>query len=148
MLLFFDSVAGMKWLEDINAEELSDQFRRLSRAARERVQEEVDVEELSKQLGRLSSRARQRVVGEIDRRRRPRRSVPWGWLIAGGVGIGIGVSLLATRGLTSLLYHVAPADPATFVAVPLLLALTGLAAAWVPALQASRADPAVALRAE
>jgi putative ABC transport system permease protein len=69
-------------------------------------------------------------------------------LVATGLGIGIGVSLLATRGLTSLLYHVAPADPATFVAVPLLLALTGLAAAWVPALQASRADPAVALRAE
>jgi len=69
-------------------------------------------------------------------------------LVAAGLAIGLAVSFLATRGLSSLLYHVAPADPVTFVAVPLLLALTGVAAAWVPAIQASRADPAVALRAE
>ena len=48
------------------------------------------------------------------------------------------------RGLSALLYHVAPADPMTFVAVPAILALTGVAAAWIPALQASRADPAIA----
>jgi predicted permease len=69
-------------------------------------------------------------------------------LVATGVGIGVSVALVVTRGLGALLYHVAPVDPVTFVAVPLLLAITGVAAAWVPALQASRADPAVALRAE
>jgi putative ABC transport system permease protein len=69
-------------------------------------------------------------------------------LVMLGLVIGISAAFIATRGLSALLYHVAPADPVTFIAVPLLLALTGIAAAWVPALHASRADPAVALRAE
>jgi len=69
-------------------------------------------------------------------------------LVTIGLAIGISAALIATRGLGALLYHVAPADPVTFVAIPLLLALTGVAAAWIPALQASRADPAVALRSE
>jgi len=69
-------------------------------------------------------------------------------LVSIGVVIGISVALVTTRGLTALLYHIAPADPVTFVAIPVLLAVTGVAAAWVPALQASRADPAVALRSE
>lgn len=69
-------------------------------------------------------------------------------LVASGLAIGITVAVVATRGLTALLYHVAPADPVTFVVVPIVLAVTGVAAAWIPAVQASRADPAVALRAE
>ena len=69
-------------------------------------------------------------------------------LVLSGLAIGITVAVVATRGLTALLYHVAPADPVTFVAVPIVLALTGAAAAWIPAVQASRADPAVALRGE
>jgi ABC-type antimicrobial peptide transport system permease subunit len=69
-------------------------------------------------------------------------------LVLSGLAIGITVAVVATRGLTALLYHVAPADPVTFVAVPIVLALTGVAAAWIPAVQASRADPAVALRGE
>ncbi|HEY7237397.1 MAG TPA: ABC transporter permease [Gemmatimonadaceae bacterium] len=69
-------------------------------------------------------------------------------LVSLGLAIGVFAALIATRGLGVLLYHVAPADPLTFVAIPVLLALTGVAAAWVPALQASRADPAIALRAE
>ncbi|HEY2375897.1 MAG TPA: ABC transporter permease [Gemmatimonadaceae bacterium] len=69
-------------------------------------------------------------------------------LVTVGVVIGISAALVATRGLGALLYHVAPADPVTFVTIPMLLAITGVAAAWVPAIQASRADPAVALRSE
>jgi putative ABC transport system permease protein len=69
-------------------------------------------------------------------------------LVTVGVAIGITVALVATRGLSALLYHTAPADPVTFITIPMLLAVTGVAAAWVPALQASRADPAVALRSE
>ena len=69
-------------------------------------------------------------------------------LVCTGLSIGITVAFVATRGLGALLYHVAPADPVTFVAVPIVLAFTGIAAAWIPALQASRADPAIALRAE
>ena len=69
-------------------------------------------------------------------------------LVASGLVVGIVVAVAATRGLAALLYHVAPADPVTFVTVPIVLALTGVAAAWIPAVQASRADPAIALRAE
>jgi predicted lysophospholipase L1 biosynthesis ABC-type transport system permease subunit len=68
--------------------------------------------------------------------------------VVSGLAIGIAVAVLATRGLSALLYHVAPADPMTFVAVPIVLALTGVVAAWIPAVQASRADPAIALRGE
>ncbi|HEY2853734.1 MAG TPA: ABC transporter permease [Gemmatimonadaceae bacterium] len=69
-------------------------------------------------------------------------------LVAVGLATGVVGALVTTRGLTALLYHIAPADTITFVAVPVLLGLTGLAAAWMPALQASRADPAIALRSE
>ena len=69
-------------------------------------------------------------------------------LVLTGLGIGVAVAFVATRGLAALLYHVAPADPLTFAAVPILLALTGVAAAWIPATQASRADPSMALRSE
>ena len=69
-------------------------------------------------------------------------------MVSAGIAIGISAAAIATRGLSALLYHVAPADPMTFVAVPAILALTGVAAAWIPALQASRADPAIALRSE
>jgi len=86
----------MKWLEDVDTEELVDKFRRLSRAARERVQEEVDIEEISKQLGRLSTRARGRVADEVGRRRRPQRRFPWALVIAGGIGIGVGLYIAAS----------------------------------------------------
>jgi putative ABC transport system permease protein len=69
-------------------------------------------------------------------------------LVASGLAVGIVVAVVATRGLAALLYHIAPADPVTFVTVPIVLAFTGVAAAWIPAVQASRADPAIALRAE
>ena len=83
----------MKWLEDVDAEELADQFRRLSRTARERVQEEIDLEEISKQLNRLSTQARRRLENEVQRRRRPQRQFPWALVIAAGVGVAVGVYL-------------------------------------------------------
>jgi ABC-type lipoprotein release transport system permease subunit len=58
------------------------------------------------------------------------------------------VALVSTRALGALLYHVAPVDPITFAVVPLLLGLTAAVATWLPARQASRADPAVVLRGE
>jgi putative ABC transport system permease protein len=69
-------------------------------------------------------------------------------LVIVGLSIGTALALGATRGLRALLYQTAPADPLTFVVVPLLLTLTGIAAAWIPARQASRADPALSLRTE
>jgi ABC-type lipoprotein release transport system permease subunit len=49
--------------------------------------------------------------------------------------------------LRGLLFNVAPHDPATFVAVAVLMAAIGIAASWIPALRAARIDPAVTMRA-
>lgn len=67
------------------------------------------------------------------------------WLVAAGVTIGLGASLILTRMLTGLLFEVAPADPATLVAVGSVLAFIALAAAAVPAHRAASVDPMTAL---
>jgi putative ABC transport system permease protein len=68
------------------------------------------------------------------------------------VGIGIGLGLLAAAGLArfleSLLYAVRPGDPATFVAIAVLIAAVALAACILPARRAMRVDPAGTLRTE
>lgn len=65
-----------------------------------------------------------------------------------GMAIGLGGALALTQLLHSLLFGVTPTDPATFAAVGLLLLLVALVAAGIPALRASRVDPAVVLREE
>jgi ABC-type lipoprotein release transport system permease subunit len=47
-----------------------------------------------------------------------------------------------------ILYGVGPADPLTYVVAVGALALTGLAAAGVPAWRASLVEPATALRVD
>ena len=71
-------------------------------------------------------------------------------LVLGGIGIGLGLAgaLLVTRSLRSLLYDVGPADPLTFLIVSAGLWLVALAASWIPARRAARADPLVAMRSE
>ena len=69
-------------------------------------------------------------------------------LIAAGAVVGIAAFLGVTRLLTSFLYGVWPADPATLVAVALLLGVVALAACYIPARRATRVDPLVALRYE
>ena len=65
-----------------------------------------------------------------------------------GIAMGILVALGATRSLTTLLYQVAPNDPLTFVAVPILFVVVAMAACYLPARRATRVDPIVALRYE
>ena len=65
-----------------------------------------------------------------------------------GIITGVGVALASTRVLASSLYGVTATDPATFVAVAILLGLVAVAASYIPARQAMRVDPMVALRYE
>jgi ABC-type antimicrobial peptide transport system permease subunit len=65
-----------------------------------------------------------------------------------GVGIGLAGAYAVTRLMTGLLAGVSPGDPPTFVGVTVILALSSLIAAWLPAERATRVDPMVALRTE
>jgi predicted permease len=63
-----------------------------------------------------------------------------------GLTIGILLAFILTRIIASVLYNAVAIDPATFVALSVLLAGCGLLAAYVPARRATRVDPMVALR--
>ena len=67
-------------------------------------------------------------------------------LVVVGSLVGVAAALLATRVLASLLYGVAPTDPATFIAIVALLGTAVLLASWIPARRASRIHPTEALR--
>ncbi|HET9408958.1 MAG TPA: ABC transporter permease [Candidatus Sulfotelmatobacter sp.] len=67
-------------------------------------------------------------------------------LTLAGVLIGVGISLACSRLLGYLLYHVSPRDPAVFVVASLLMFVSAVAASFVPAWRACRADPLSALR--
>ena len=69
-------------------------------------------------------------------------------LVVAGVVLGWIGALIATRGLTSLLFATAPTDPLTYAGVGVLLTLVALLASYVPARRATKVDPIQALRAE
>jgi len=67
-------------------------------------------------------------------------------LIGVGVAVGIAAALSVSHLVANLLFSVSPVDPATFIGVPVILAVMALAASYVPAFRATRIDPAIALR--
>jgi len=69
-------------------------------------------------------------------------------LAAGGCGIGLLLSLFASRVLQASLYQVSRFDWPTLVFVPFLLLSVALFAAYWPARRATKVDPMVALRYE
>jgi ABC-type antimicrobial peptide transport system permease subunit len=67
-------------------------------------------------------------------------------------GIGVALGLLAAAALTqamkSLLFGISPLDPATYLAVPVVLVVAAALASYLPARRAASVDPSQTLRSE
>jgi ABC-type antimicrobial peptide transport system permease subunit len=69
-------------------------------------------------------------------------------LTTSGICLGIVAAALATRYIASLLYGLAPRDPAALAIATTLMLIISAGAAFIPAYRASKADPMTALRYE
>ena len=58
------------------------------------------------------------------------------------------LALLAGKGLTSLLFHISPADPVSLIAAMCVLVISALGASYIPARRAIQIEPTEALRTE
>lgn len=66
--------------------------------------------------------------------------------VAAGLAIGLAASFVLTRVMASLLFGISATDPATFVAISLVLIAVALLASYIPAVRAMKIDPMLALR--
>lgn len=72
-----------------------------------------------------------------------------GLLLAGmGLAFGLAVAAAVTRLLSSLLFHVSPLDPGTYVGSCVALFAAAVLASYVPSLRTTAVNPVEALRAE
>ncbi|MFN2444698.1 MAG: ABC transporter permease [Vicinamibacterales bacterium] len=67
-------------------------------------------------------------------------------LSAAGIALGVIAALLLTRGMTTMLVGVRPADPLTFAAMGVVFLVIAAFSSWLPARRAARLDPTAALR--
>jgi putative ABC transport system permease protein len=85
-------------------------------------------------LGAESGRVLRMILGEGGR------------LLVIGLVLGVTAAFFAGQLIDGLLFGVTPNDPITLVAVAAIMGAIGLAACWIPALRASRIDPAITMR--
>jgi putative ABC transport system permease protein len=69
-------------------------------------------------------------------------------LVATGLGQGLAVALAASRLVSSQPFGIRATDPATYAAAVGVLACVALVACELPAVRATRVDPATTLRSE
>ena len=69
-------------------------------------------------------------------------------LSAAAIALGVGASFLVARFVKSMLFGIAPSDPATLWGTAVLLMIVVLGASWIPARRAARVQPMEALRRE
>jgi ABC-type antimicrobial peptide transport system permease subunit len=65
-----------------------------------------------------------------------------------GIVLGLAGAIALTRVMVSVLFEVKPTDPATLIAVALLLAAVAILACYIPARRALSIHPMTALRRE
>jgi ABC-type antimicrobial peptide transport system permease subunit len=68
--------------------------------------------------------------------------------VATGLGVGLATATILGRLIMSLLFEVRALDPLTFITAPILLLLVATLACYLPARQAARIDPIMALHYE
>jgi predicted permease len=68
--------------------------------------------------------------------------------VAGGLIVGIGLTLAISTGMESLVAQSSTRDPVLLTVVPLLLFVAALGAIWIPARRAVAVDPLASLRDE
>ena len=100
------------------------------------------VGERTREIGvRLALGARREdVLGMILRRA--------SWLTGVGVCVGLAMAYALAHAVANLLVGVRPDDPLVFAAITTLIVAIAMLASWIPARQAARIDPMVALRDE
>jgi ABC-type antimicrobial peptide transport system permease subunit len=64
------------------------------------------------------------------------------------MAVGLSAALLLTRFMESMLFGVRASDPATYVAVSLVLVAVAMAGSAIPSWRVLRADPVSALRSD
>ncbi len=67
-------------------------------------------------------------------------------LSAAAIALGMGASFLVTRFVKSMLFGIAPSDPATLWGAAVLLMIVAVGASWIPARRAASVQPMEALR--
>ena len=68
--------------------------------------------------------------------------------VLAGLAAGVALSLIVTPLLRRALYGMSPFDPIAYLEIAGILLVTSLAATWIPAVRATRVEPAITLRGD